>query len=138
MYSSKMSPCSIFSNRIICFPVVPPLKCCQSISPNVPVTAKSELPTSANCSCKHLATPLHQHRLFRSLLKDMSAEHRDQLLHNDIRSISKGNAFKRVSELREESVAFLRNGRHKQANTYLAKMLEGGDKTIDMIGDCFS
>lgn len=39
MFSTNRSPRSIFSNGRICFPVVLPIKCCQSISPNVPVTA---------------------------------------------------------------------------------------------------
>lgn len=67
-----------------------------------------------------------QHRLFRQLLADMSADHSDLLLHNDVRWLSKGNALKRVCDLREEIVAFLRDSKHKKANTFLLQMLDDG------------
>ena len=34
-----------------------------------------------------------QHRLFRKLLTDMSAEYKDLVIHNNIRWLSKGNAL---------------------------------------------
>ncbi len=66
-----------------------------------------------------------QHRLFRTMLADMSAEHCDLLLHNNIRWLSKGNALQRVCELREEIVTFLRDCKHKQADC-LSQMLDDG------------
>uniref|UniRef100_A0A8P4GNU0 SPIN-DOC-like zinc-finger domain-containing protein n=1 Tax=Dicentrarchus labrax TaxID=13489 RepID=A0A8P4GNU0_DICLA len=55
-----------------------------------------------------------QHRLFRKLLTDMSSEYKDLLIHNDIRWLSKGNALKRVCELREEILVFLRSSKLKK------------------------
>ena len=63
-----------------------------------------------------------QHRLFRKLLTDMSAEYKDLLIHNDIRWLSKGNALKRFCELREEIVVFLRNSKLKKAGKFLSLM----------------
>lgn len=45
-----------------------------------------------------------QHRLFRSLLEEMSSEHKDLLLHNDVRWLSKGRVLERVCDLRDELV----------------------------------
>uniref|UniRef100_A0A3Q4GBG0 HAT C-terminal dimerisation domain-containing protein n=1 Tax=Neolamprologus brichardi TaxID=32507 RepID=A0A3Q4GBG0_NEOBR len=50
-----------------------------------------------------------QHRLFRMLLSEMSAEHHDLLLHNDVRWLSKGRALERFCDLKEEITAFLCN-----------------------------
>lgn len=61
-----------------------------------------------------------QHRLFRKLLTDMSAEYNDLLIHNDIRWLSKGNALKRFCELREEIVVFLRSSKLKKAGKFLS------------------
>ena len=63
-----------------------------------------------------------QHRLFRQLLSDMSAQYTDLLIHNDIRWLSKGNALKRFCELKEEILAFLRNSKQKKADTFLCLM----------------
>lgn len=63
-----------------------------------------------------------QHRLFRKLLTDMSAEYKDLLIHNDIRWLSKGNALKRFNELRGEIVVFLRNSKLKKAVKFLSLM----------------
>ncbi|KAK0135642.1 SCAN domain-containing protein 3 [Merluccius polli] len=52
-----------------------------------------------------------QHRLFRQLLSDMSAQYTDLLIHKDIRWLSKGNALKRFCELKEEILAFLHNSK---------------------------
>ncbi|CAB1352523.1 unnamed protein product [Coregonus sp. 'balchen'] len=43
-----------------------------------------------------------QHRLFRALLEEMSAEHKDLLLHNDVRWLSKGRVLERVCDLCDE------------------------------------
>ena len=48
-----------------------------------------------------------QHRLFKALLEEMSAEHSDLLLHNDVRWLSKGRVLERVCDLREEILTFL-------------------------------
>lgn len=48
-----------------------------------------------------------QHRLFRALLEEMSAERHDLLLHNDIRWLSKGFVLERVCELQNELCSFL-------------------------------
>uniref|UniRef100_A0A3Q3B518 HAT C-terminal dimerisation domain-containing protein n=1 Tax=Kryptolebias marmoratus TaxID=37003 RepID=A0A3Q3B518_KRYMA len=67
-----------------------------------------------------------QHRLFRRLLADMSAEHQDLLLHNNVRWLSKGNALRRVCELREEIVRFLSESKQNRASTFLSQMLDDG------------
>lgn len=72
------------------------------------------------------ATSSLQHRLFRQLLADTSADYSDLLLHNDVRWLSKGNALKRVCDLREEIVTFLRDCKHKKANTFLSQILDDG------------
>lgn len=72
------------------------------------------------------ATSSLQHRLFRQLLEDMSADHGDLLLHNDVRWLSKGNALKRVCDLRKEIITFLRESKQKKANTFLSLMLDDG------------
>lgn len=48
-----------------------------------------------------------QHRLFKALLEEMSAEHSNLLLHNDIRWLSKGQVLERVCDLRKEILTFL-------------------------------
>ena len=73
-----------------------------------------------------------QHRLFRMLLSEMSAEHHDLLLHNDVRWLSKGKALERFC-VRGEIPAFLRSSKHKKAETHLNRMLDD-----NFIGDvCF-
>lgn len=66
-----------------------------------------------------------QHRLFRQLLSDMSAQYNDLLIHNDIRWLSKGNALRRFCELKDEILAFLRNSKQKKAQTFLTLMENG-------------
>lgn len=63
-----------------------------------------------------------QHHFFRKLLSDMSAEHSDLHFHNNVRWLSMGNALKRVCELREKIIAFLRDCNHKKAVTFLSRM----------------
>ncbi len=65
-----------------------------------------------------------QHRLFRMLLSEMSAEHHDLLLHNDVRWLSKGKALERFCGLREEIITFLRSSKHKKAETHLSRILD--------------
>ncbi|KAJ4934941.1 hypothetical protein JOQ06_007721 [Pogonophryne albipinna] len=57
-----------------------------------------------------------QHRLFRSLLEEMSSEHKDLLLHNDIRWLSKGRVLERVCDLRDELVSFLSSLQRQKAH----------------------
>ena len=65
-----------------------------------------------------------QHRLFRKLLSEMSAEHHDLLLHNDVRWLSKGKALERFCDLREEITTFLHNSKRKKAETHLNRILD--------------
>ncbi len=65
-----------------------------------------------------------QHRLFRILLSEMSAEHHDLLLHNDVRWLSKRKALERFCGLREEIITFLRSSKHKKAETHLSRILD--------------
>lgn len=61
-----------------------------------------------------------QHRLFRALLEEMSAEHKDLLLHNDVRWLSKSRVLERVCDLRDELVSFLSNLQSKKAQEFLS------------------
>lgn len=63
-----------------------------------------------------------QHCLFRQLLSEMSAEHQDLLLHNDVRWLSKGKTLERFCHLREEIKAFLPSSKLKRAVTYLTQI----------------
>ncbi|RXN38167.1 SCAN domain-containing 3-like isoform X2 [Labeo rohita] len=65
-----------------------------------------------------------QHRLFRMLLSEMSAEHHDLLLHNDVSWLSKGKALERFCGLREEIITFLRGSKQKKAETHLSRILD--------------
>uniref|UniRef100_A0A3Q3EAD9 HAT C-terminal dimerisation domain-containing protein n=1 Tax=Labrus bergylta TaxID=56723 RepID=A0A3Q3EAD9_9LABR len=71
----------------------------------------------------HSTSSLH-HRLFRKLLSNMSAEHRDLLLHNDVRWLSKGKALERCCDLNEEIATFLRSTKLKKAETHLNRILD--------------
>lgn len=60
-----------------------------------------------------------QHCLFHMLLSEMSAEHHDLLLHNDVRWLSKGRALEYFCNLKEEITTFLCNSRRKKSrNTF--------------------
>ncbi|KAJ4923459.1 hypothetical protein JOQ06_014048 [Pogonophryne albipinna] len=61
-----------------------------------------------------------QHRLFRSLLEEMSSEHKDLLLHNDVRWLSKGRVLERVCDLRDELVSFLSSLQSQKAHEFLS------------------
>lgn len=61
-----------------------------------------------------------QHRLFRKLLTDRSAEYKDLLIHNDIRWLSKGNALNHFCELRKEILAFLQSLKPKKAGKFMS------------------
>lgn len=65
-----------------------------------------------------------QHRLFRMLLADASAEHTDLLVHSDVRWLSKGKVLERFCELRQEILSFLRTCKHKRAAHFLERMLD--------------
>lgn len=79
-----------------------------------------------------------QHRLFRKLLIDMSAEYKDLLIHNDIRWLSKGNALKRFCELKEEILVFLQSSKLKKAGKYLSLMEnEELNATVCFLSDVF-
>ena len=76
-----------------------------------------------------------QHRLFRLLRSEMSAEHHNLVLHNDVRWLSKGKALELFCDLRGEIKAFLRSSSSKQkkAETHLNRKLDE-----NFIGDvCF-
>ena len=66
-----------------------------------------------------------QHRLFRALLEEMSAEHKDLLLHNDVRWLSKGRVLERVCDLRDELVSFLSSLQSPKAREFLAGWRQG-------------
>ena len=53
------------------------------------------------------ARPLNQ-RLFSSLCPDMDADHKELLLHTEVRWLSRGRVLKRVFELREQIAFFPR------------------------------
>lgn len=61
-------------------------------------------------------------RLFRQLLADVSAEHTDLLLHNNIRWLSQANSLKRVCDLRDDIITFLSECKNKRAESFLSKM----------------
>lgn len=65
-----------------------------------------------------------QHRLFRLLLDETSAEHADLLAHCDVRWLSKGNVLDRFCDLRGEIISFLRTCKHKRAAHFLEHMLD--------------
>uniref|UniRef100_A0A8C1IF79 HAT C-terminal dimerisation domain-containing protein n=1 Tax=Cyprinus carpio TaxID=7962 RepID=A0A8C1IF79_CYPCA len=85
-----------------------------------------------------------QHRLFCMLLSEMSAEHHDLLLPNDVKWLSKGKALERFCGLKEEIITFLRNSKQKKGRNALDDIfkhlndlnlaLQGRDKTaIDLV-----
>lgn len=78
-----------------------------------------------------------QHRLFRMLLSEMSAEHHDLLLHNDVRWLSKGRALERFCDLKEEITAFLCNSRQKKAETYLNRIMDSFMASVCFLTDIF-
>lgn len=79
-----------------------------------------------------------QHRSFRKLLLEMSAEHHDLLLHNDVRWLSKGKALVRFCDLRERITTFLRNSKQKKAETYLSHILDDNCMaSVSFLSDIF-
>ncbi|KAG2458315.1 SCND3 protein, partial [Polypterus senegalus] len=57
------------------------------------------------------------------LLSEMSAEHHNLLLHNDVTWLSKGKALERFCGLREEIITYLRGSKQKKAETHLSCIL---------------
>lgn len=68
---------------------------CAKLSGQLKITMDNVMDT-INFIC---STSSLQHRLFLQLLSDMSAEHHDLLLHNDVRWLSKGRALERICDL---------------------------------------
>uniref|UniRef100_A0A673I940 Uncharacterized protein n=1 Tax=Sinocyclocheilus rhinocerous TaxID=307959 RepID=A0A673I940_9TELE len=66
----------------------------------------------------HMSSGL-QHRLFRALLEEMSAEQHNHLLHNDIQWLIKGRVLERVCELQNELCSFLSSLQSQKADTFL-------------------
>lgn len=56
----------------------------------------------------------------------MSADHSHLLLHDDVQWLSKGNALKRVCDLRKEIITFLHGSKQMKANMFLSLMLVDG------------
>ena len=68
----------------------------------------------------------------------MSPEYKDLLIHNDIRWLSKGNALKRFSELREDILVFLRSSKLKKAGKFLSLMENDEfNATVCFLSDVF-
>ena len=72
-----------------------------------------------------------QHRLFRKVLQDMAAQHRDILMYNEVRWLSKGEVLERFLDLKEEIVAFLGSSTMKRAEDFL-EMLGNHDFMLDV------
>ncbi|XP_045066525.1 zinc finger BED domain-containing protein 5-like [Coregonus clupeaformis] len=60
-----------------------------------------------------------QHRLFRALLEEMSAEHKDLLLHNDVRWLSKGRVLERCVTC-VMNLSFLSSLQSQKASNFLS------------------
>ncbi|XP_073713752.1 protein FAM200A [Misgurnus anguillicaudatus] len=65
-----------------------------------------------------------QHRIFRALLEEMSAEHTDLLLHNDVRWLSKGRVLERVCDLHGELVSFFSSLTSQKAHEFHAFLID--------------
>uniref|UniRef100_A0A3Q1BMH2 HAT C-terminal dimerisation domain-containing protein n=1 Tax=Amphiprion ocellaris TaxID=80972 RepID=A0A3Q1BMH2_AMPOC len=73
-----------------------------------------------------------QHRLFRAMLDEISAEHKDLLLHNDVRWLSKGRVLERVCDLRDELASFLSTLQSQRAQEFKIFLIDN-----DMMGYVF-
>uniref|UniRef100_A0A3P8S5W3 HAT C-terminal dimerisation domain-containing protein n=1 Tax=Amphiprion percula TaxID=161767 RepID=A0A3P8S5W3_AMPPE len=73
-----------------------------------------------------------QHRLFRAMLDELSAEHKDLLLHNDVRWLSKGRVLERVCDLRDELASFLSTLQSQRAQEFKMFLIDN-----DMMGYVF-
>lgn len=59
-----------------------------------------------------------RHCLFRALLEEMSVEHNDLLLHNDVRWLSKGQVLERVCDLYHELLSCLSSLQSQKAQEF--------------------
>ena len=58
------------------------------------------------------------YRIFKKLCQEMGAEHEVLLYHTEVRWLSRGQALKRLFELRKEVSAFLKNKNLKYSNRF--------------------
>ena len=93
---------------------------CAKLRSELKMTMDSVMAT-INFIC---STSSLQHLLFCKLLPDMSAEHRNLLLHNDVRWLSKGKALEHFCDLNEESTTFLCSIKLKKTETHLNHILD--------------
>uniref|UniRef100_A0A3Q1CL84 DUF4371 domain-containing protein n=1 Tax=Amphiprion ocellaris TaxID=80972 RepID=A0A3Q1CL84_AMPOC len=73
-----------------------------------------------------------QHGLFRAMLDEMSAEHKDLLLHSDVHWLSKGRVLERVCDLRDELASFLSTLQSQKAQEFKMFLIDN-----DMMGYVF-
>ncbi|XP_042272644.1 zinc finger BED domain-containing protein 5-like [Thunnus maccoyii] len=85
---------------------------------------KNTMDTVMNIGNFIRSTSSLQHRLFRQLLADTSAEHTDLFVHNDLRWLSKGKFLDCVCQLSQEIVSFLCMCKHKRATNLMECMLD--------------
>ncbi|KAK6492333.1 SCAN domain-containing protein 3-like [Huso huso] len=64
------------------------------------------------------ATSSLQHRLFRELVAESSANYEDLLLHNDVRWLSRGKSLERFCGFQNQACDFLQRSCHKKVAEY--------------------
>uniref|UniRef100_A0A8C6Q1A1 HAT C-terminal dimerisation domain-containing protein n=1 Tax=Nothobranchius furzeri TaxID=105023 RepID=A0A8C6Q1A1_NOTFU len=85
------------------------------------------------------ATSSLQHRLFRQLLSDVSAEHHELLQHNNVRWLSKGNSLECFWELRVDIEMFLHKCKQEKAEAHLnskevVSSIDEGQFLLELVG----